>query len=143
MWLTLRTDLALRTLMYLAAQPEYRGTTDDVAACYGVSRHHLAKVVRDLSAAELITLQRGRRGGARLAREPSEIRVGFVVRLFEPGDVVDCRRASGEPCILLPGCGLVSAFDRARLAFLRELDRCTIADTAWARDVREKLTAPR
>ena len=47
MRLTTFTDFALRALMRLAGEPSRSFATGEIAAEFGISRNHLAKVVRD------------------------------------------------------------------------------------------------
>src|SRR5919201_3274702 len=99
MRLTLFTDFALRTLMRLAGEPARSFATSEIAAEFGISRNHLAKVVRDLADAGFITTQRGVGGGFALARRPEAITLGAVVRALE-GDsaLVECFRSDGGDC---------------------------------------------
>ena len=81
------TDYALRTLVYAAARPDERCLTADVAGAYGISRHHIVKVVNGLQHLGYIETTRGRTGGFRLARSPENIRVGDVIRRTESSNV--------------------------------------------------------
>ena len=83
MRLTSFTDFGLRALMRMAAEPGRGFTTDEIAREFAISRHHLTKVVGDLSRAGFIVTQRGGGGGLRLARPPADIRIGAVVRALE------------------------------------------------------------
>ena len=134
MRLTLQTDYALRTLLYLAAVPERRATIDEIADTYRISRHHLVKVVRRLHEGGWIETTRGRGGGLKLARAPERIRVGEIVRATEPGlHLLDCMNP-GAPqelsCPLALDCMLKGILARALGAFLAELDRTTLAELA-------------
>ena len=42
------TDYSLRVLIYLATEPEQRTTIARIATAYGISEHHLVKVVHFL-----------------------------------------------------------------------------------------------
>ena len=74
MRLTSFTDFALRALMRLAGEPGRSFATNEIAAEFGISRNHLAKVVRDLADSGFISTQRGVGGGFTLARPPSRSR---------------------------------------------------------------------
>jgi Rrf2 family nitric oxide-sensitive transcriptional repressor len=122
--LTRYTDYALRVLMHLAARPERLSSIGEIARSYGISQNHLMKVVHDLRKAGYVAAVRGRTGGIRLAKPPSEINVGEVVRHTEEGfDLVDC-----GSCIIAPACGLTGVLGEALRAFMHTLDRHTLAD---------------
>lgn len=132
MRLTMFTDYGLRTLMRLAGEPERSFSTDDLAGEFAVSRHHLAKVVRDLAIANFVTTHRGAGGGLRLAQPAESIRLGAVVRALEARQaMVECFRQDGGACILTPRCRLKGHLAAAREAFLRELDNTTLAECAY------------
>ncbi|WJR76173.1 Rrf2 family transcriptional regulator [Bradyrhizobium sp. NP1] len=132
MRLTSFTDFALRTLMRLAGEPSRSFATSEISAEFGISRNHLAKVVRDLADSGFIATQRGAGGGFVLARPAQSITLGEVVRKLE-GDsaLVECFRADGGACVLTPRCRLKTRLAAAREAFMRELDRTTLAECAY------------
>lgn len=126
MHLTQHTDFSLRVLMYLGAMHERLVTIDELAAQLHVARNHLAKIVNRLARLGYVTTLRGKGGGMRLARPPSEIRIGTVVRDTEPGTtLIDCRKPA---CSILGVCGLVDKLAQARAAFFAVLDAVTLAD---------------
>lgn len=128
MRLTSFTDFGLRALMRLAGEPERLFTTDEIARDFGLSRNHLIKVVRALAAAGFVTTQRGAGGGFKLARPAEDITLGEIVRLLEVRSaLVECFRLDGGICMLTPRCRLKAA----REAFLKELDRTTLAECAY------------
>ena len=132
MRLTTFTDFGLRALMRLAAEPGSSFTIDEIAGEFGISRHHLTKVIRDLAGADYVRTQRGAGGGFRLARAPETITLGEIVRRLEGRRaVVECFRADGGACVLTPRCRLKSRLAAAGEAFLKELDRTTLADCAY------------
>jgi Rrf2 family nitric oxide-sensitive transcriptional repressor len=98
----------------------------------GISRNHLAKIVRNLADSGFITTQRGARGGFALARPPQAITLGEVVRALENDQaLVECFREDGGACVLTPRCRLKGRLAAAREAFLRELDATTLAECAY------------
>lgn len=132
MQLTAFTDFGLRALMRLGAEPERVFTTGEIATEFSISRHHLTKVVRDLAAREFVVTHRGSGGGFKLARPPERILIGHVVRALESKQaLVECFRDDGGDCALTPRCRLKSRLARAREAFLRELDRTTLAECLY------------
>jgi Rrf2 family nitric oxide-sensitive transcriptional repressor len=131
MRLTSFTDFALRALMRLAGEPARSFATNEIAAEFGISRHHLAKVVRDLADGGFISTQRGAGGGFALARAPQSITLGEVVRALEREALVECFRDDGGACALMPRCRLKAKLAAAREAFMRELDTTTLAECAY------------
>lgn len=132
MQLTAFTDFALRALMRLAGEPERAFTTEEIAEEFGISRHHLTKVVASLAAAGFVATRRGAGGGMRLARPAETITIGEIVRLLEARfPLVECFRADGGSCLLTPHCRLKARLAAAREAFLCELDAASLADCAY------------
>ena len=129
MRLTTRTDLALRTLMFCALNPDLIVRKHEVAERCNVSENHLAQVINGLAHKGFVTTLRGRNGGLRLARPAAEIGVGSVARAFEGGvPVADCFATSRAHCPLAASCRLRDALARAVAAFYDSLDTLTIAD---------------
>ena len=130
MHLTLWTDYALRTLIYLGVKGDSLATIAEIAEGFDISKPHLMKVVNRLGAQGYIDAIRGRNGGIRLARPPAQIRVGAVVRDTEENLAVMGCLSGSEPgfCRIEGCCVLRRAFREATLAFLDVLDRYTLAD---------------
>ena len=123
------TDFALRVLMRLSAAPDAHISTDTLARELVISRNHLHKIVQYLAEAGLVRTIRGARGGVMLARPASEINVGDVIRSHEQDQaLVECFRADGGACTLLPRCRLRGMLDAAKNAFYAHLDGYTLAD---------------
>lgn len=128
MRLTLWTDYALRTLIYLGAKGSGLSTIAEIAASFGVSKAHLMKVVNKLAQQGYVDAVRGKGGGIRLGRPPADIRVGSVVRETEEDlAVMGCLAQTGF-CRIEGCCVLRQALQEATLAFLRTLDGYTLAD---------------
>jgi Rrf2 family nitric oxide-sensitive transcriptional repressor len=127
--LTLHADYALRVLLYLAAHPNRVVSTAEVSDAYGISKHHLVRVVQGLGRHGFVEVRPGRAGGVTLARAPAEISVGQVVRHMEPDfHVVECFDAQKNSCPITPACGLVGVLKEATNSFLATLDGYTLED---------------
>jgi Rrf2 family transcriptional regulator, nitric oxide-sensitive transcriptional repressor len=128
MRLTLWTDYALRTLIYVGAKRGRLSTIAEIAASFAISKTHLMKVVNRLGRQGYIATIRGKGGGIRLARPPAEIRVGAVVRATEEDlAVIGCLGETGF-CRIEGCCVLRRALHEATLAFLEKLDGYSLAD---------------
>jgi Rrf2 family nitric oxide-sensitive transcriptional repressor len=127
MHLTQFSDYGLRVVIYLACRPKQWVSVEEISQAYKISRHHLVKVVQTLTDLAVVESQRGRGGGMRLAMEPSNINVGWLVRRTEPHfDLVECFDQATNTCPIAPACGLKGLLFRAQQAFLRVLDECTV-----------------
>ncbi len=105
MKLTTHTDFALRTLMYLATTGG-RSTAAQVADLYGVSQHHLAKVVNHLARLGYVRSIRGIGGGIELAKQPEDVLIGEVVEALEGNmHLLDCV-ATDDVCAIESFCKL-------------------------------------
>jgi Rrf2 family nitric oxide-sensitive transcriptional repressor len=128
MKLSLFSDYSLRTLMYAALNDD-AVQIDAITAAYGISRHHLGKVVQFLGQHGYLETQRGRGGGLRLGRPAETIRVGALVRLTEGhAALVECFDAASNTCPLDGCCALKRALAEALAAFYTSLDRFTLTD---------------
>ena len=128
MRLNLRTDYALRTLIYLGAKGQALSTIAEIAGCFGGSKAHLMKVVNRLVQQGHVEALRGKGGGIRLARPAARIRVGTVVRETEEDlAVMGCLAAAGF-CRIEGCCVLRRALSEATQAFLETLDNYSLAD---------------
>jgi Rrf2 family transcriptional regulator, nitric oxide-sensitive transcriptional repressor len=128
MRLTLSTDYALRTLIYLGAGRDSLATIAEIADAFDISKAHLMKVVNRLGQRGYVETVRGKGGGIRLACLPEAIRVGDVVRdAGEKLAVMSCLARSGV-CRIERCCILRSALREATEAFLAVLDDYTLAD---------------
>ena len=128
MQVTVRTDYGLRIMIFVASKGEQVSTIAEIAEAYDISRSHLMKIVQDLAAKGYLSAVRGKHGGLRMGRSPSEIRLGDVVRDLEPDfGLVECLRTQND-CVITPVCPLKHAFIKALNAFLDTLNGYTLAD---------------
>jgi Rrf2 family protein len=78
------TLLALYAVLELAAEPGRQMPTADIAERYGISVHHLAKVMRQLVRAGLIQSVRGVGGGYRFSGNVKRVTLWDIIEMFEP-----------------------------------------------------------
>src|SRR5690606_31457189 len=129
MRLTLYTDYSLRVLMYAGLKQDGLATIPEIARSYGISRNHLMKIVHQLGLLGYRETVRGKRGGIRLAKPPSEINLGEVVRRMEDDmALVQCFGTALPGCPIASACVLRSVLDEALDAFLAVLEGYTLAD---------------
>mgnify|MGYP000882687410 FL=1 len=129
MRLTLRTNLAMRTLMHCAVRAPDMLRTADVAQACNASFHHVAQVVNKLESEGFLNTTRGRGGGISLAVEPKDVSVGQVFRLFESDlAFAECMDEARNTCPLASACRLKGMLCDALGAFYATLDRYSLVD---------------
>ena len=119
MRLSLQTDYALRTLMFLASRKgKQRATIADVAGFFKISEPHVAKVVNQLARLGYVRSVRGAGGGIELGREPAQVRLGEVILAFEGNlHLLECV-GTDNVCVIQDHCKLRSVLGKAeRLQF--------------------------
>jgi Rrf2 family nitric oxide-sensitive transcriptional repressor len=143
MQLTRFTDFSLRTLLYLAIQPnDSKVSLQAIGDHFNMPRNHLIRVSQKLSQLGYVATRRGQKGGLSLALDAADINLGRVVRQMENHlDPIPCAEID---CPISNRCQLQGILDRARNAFLEELDRYSLADLAVGGGyILDMLTMPR
>lgn len=149
MQLTQFTDLGLRIVMRLAAEPATGATpepsTRAIAQQLAVSYTHATKVVARLSELGILTTRRGRGGGLAITEQGRDTSLGWLTRALEgDGEVVTCE--GDTPCPLRHDCRLRSTLRDAQNAFYDALDTMTVRDLtatgSSTRNVLLTLTVP-
>ena len=74
---------ALYAVLELASDPERQLSTTDIADKYGISTHHLAKILRTLVRSKLVQAVRGAGGGYRFTGITNRTTLLDVIELFE------------------------------------------------------------
>jgi Rrf2 family nitric oxide-sensitive transcriptional repressor len=129
MRLSLQTDFALRTLMFLASRKgKPRATIADVAGFFQISGAHVAKVVNQLARLGFVRGIRGAGGGIELGRAPAQIRVGEVVMAFEGNmHLLECV-GTDNVCVIQSHCKLRTVLAKAERLQLEYLNDVRLTD---------------
>jgi Rrf2 family protein len=128
--ITARVDYAVRAALELAAAAPGALTCERIATAQNIPNRFLQAILGDLQHARLVTSQRGREGGYRLALPPSEISIARVMRV-EQGFLADVHGERPEE-VQYPGAAepLSRVWVAAREAYRRVLEQVTLADVA-------------
>jgi Rrf2 family protein len=113
MKLQINTSLALYSVLEFATDPTRHISAAEIAAKYGVSPHHLAKVLSGLARAGIVESVRGVGGGYRFAGNARRLTLMDVIQTFEDAGLPNGGRR--EPEELTP-------VGRALGAVLSEID---------------------
>jgi len=112
------TVLALYSVLEFASQPERHIAAAEIADKYGVSSHHLAKVLAELARSGLVESVRGAGGGYRFAGNARRLTLMDIIQMFE--DFAPAVGQSGSPAAATP-------VDLALGTVLSEIDENTKA----------------
>ncbi len=128
MRITARVDYAVRAALELAAAAPGALTAEKIATAQGIPIRFLQTILGDLQHATLVTSQRGREGGYRLALPPSEVSIARVMRI-EQGFLAEVHGKRPED-VEYPGAAstLASVWVAAREGYRRVLEEVTLAD---------------
>jgi Rrf2 family protein len=132
--LTAKGKYSLKALAHLAALDTQAMTQAiDIAEASGIPKKFLDAILGELRNAGIVQSQKGPGGGYRLARVPSEIRIGHVIRTIDgPLAPIACAsRTAYQPCrdcSDVRACGVRLMMTRVRDAISDVLDRVTLAD---------------
>jgi len=133
MRLSRKTDYALRALFTLV-EHYGRGPIPirELARRNDVPKRFLEHIMLDLKARDWVKSVSGIRGGYVLAKRPTQITMGEVVRFFD-GILapIECVSVSGyKRCTQEPVCRFRRVFLDARNYVTRLMDKATLADVA-------------
>ena len=122
------TDYAVVVLVRLS-HGEPVQTSPGIAAITGVPEPTVAKVLKALTSAGLVTSQRGARGGYRLAQPLSAVPVVDVITAIDgPIALAACVEGSGAGCEAEHLCPVRGRWDPVNDAVRQALTRITLAD---------------
>jgi FeS assembly SUF system regulator len=122
------TDYAVVVLVRLDSGADIQ-TSPGIAASIGIPEPTVAKVLKTLSAAALVTSQRGARGGYRLARPLEDIPVGEVISAMDgPIALAACVDGSPTECESLALCPVRGRWDPVNDAIQKALSAISVAD---------------
>lgn len=99
--LTRKGKYGLKALIFLARLPAGQlAFVNDIATSNNIPKKFLDAILGELRNAGFVQSRKGKDGGYRLARAPSEIRIGHVVRVLDgPLAPISCASTSRyEPC---------------------------------------------
>jgi Rrf2 family protein len=126
--ITARVDYAIRAALELAAAAPAALTSERIATAQGIPSRFLQAILRDLQRARLVSSQRGREGGYRLALPASEISLARVMRV-EQGFLADVHGQRPEDLDYPgPAQALGTVWVAARASYRRVLEEVTLAD---------------
>lgn len=130
MQLTGFVDFGLRSLMYLASQPDKLCTVKEISEYYEISHNHIVKVVHRLAQLGYITSCKGKGGGIKINPDSLTMKIGDLIQQLEPTmHLVECFNKDKNTCKITNFCQLKHYLYEANESFIQSLNRYTLADS--------------
>jgi len=132
--LTAKGKYSLKALAHLAAlEPGETAQAVEIAKANNIPKKFLDAILGDLRNAGIVYSRKGPGGGYMLARAPSEIKIGSVIRTIDgPLAPIACAsRTAYQPCRDckdVKNCTIRLVMAKVRDAMSELLDRVTIAE---------------
>lgn len=126
---TKRADYGLMAIHYIAVHDEVGAVSvKRIAEEFRIPPELLAKILQRLARQGLIVAQAGPKGGYALARRPTAITVGEVVRALEgPIRIVECYEDASD-CPQMERCSLRRPVQKIQTAITHMLDTMSLAE---------------
>jgi FeS assembly SUF system regulator len=122
------TDYAVVVLVRLSGMEGVQ-TSPGVAAATGIPEPTVAKVLKTLAAGDLVSSQRGAKGGYRLNRDLSAIPIADVIAAVDgPIALTACVDGSATNCESQGLCPMRGRWDPVNDAIYKALSSITLAD---------------
>jgi Rrf2 family protein len=131
--LSQRGRYALKALLNIARHPDESRQVSLISAEENIPRKFLEAIMTDMRRARLVTSQRGKAGGYRLARTPDQITFAEVMRVTDgPLALIACASKNFyqrcEDCPDEAACMVRRVMGEVRDEVSHILDRMTLAD---------------
>ncbi len=127
MLVTREADYAVRTVLYLARDRDRTASATEVAQAMQIPKSFLAKILQRLVRSHILTSMRGKNGGFRLAKNPSEISLLAVLESIQGPAAINVCAIDSRRCRLSATCTVHPVWVRIRKEVERRLKKHTIA----------------
>lgn len=135
------TDYAIVILGQMARIKDARLSATALAAATGINEPTVAKILKDLGKAGMVTSVRGAQGGYVLNQDARILTVHAVIEAIEgPTAIADCVEGVTACCAASHACPSKGNWDAVNTAIIHALDQVTLHD--MIRPQVEKTQAP-
>ena len=127
------SDYAVVVLTALAACEGRQAAASALAGQTGLSEPTVAKILKMLAKAGVISSTRGAAGGYRLERAPGDLSMARVIEAIEgPVELTACVEGSTDTCVLEGVCGVKGRWNPVNAAIKNALEKVTLSDMVRA-----------
>lgn len=133
------TRYAIWSIVELASRPGEQVAASELAAKYRISQHHLAKVLRLLSRARIVSSTRGPAGGCTFIGNANRLTLHDIIAMFEEDAPADGQGA--DTPVASEVARVLGEIDRITSATLRSVTIQTIINNARRAEARSPVPA--
>ncbi len=126
--ITRQVDYAIRMLIFMALNKDKKYTTDEIAEIIDVPRSFLPRIIASLSAKKIVFTYRGKTGGIKLAKDPSEISLMEVIEAIDGHIVISPCLVDADICNFVNICKLRVFWENLQGIIVDLLNRTKISD---------------
>ena len=126
--LTKNTDYAIRALLHIARNGRGYISSREISSDEEIPLPYLRRILNRLREEEIIITREGVGGGAKINRDPKEIRISNLIEIFQ-GELtlLDCVFRK-DICINVKTCPLRKRIKKIENVVVKELEGLTIKD---------------
>jgi Rrf2 family protein len=126
--LTKNTDYAIRALLHIAHNGRGYISSREISSDENIPLPYLRRILNRLREEEIIVTREGVGGGAKINRDPKEIRVSNLIEVFQGKlTLLDCVFRK-DICINIKTCPLRRRIKKIENEVIKELEDMTIKD---------------
>lgn len=129
--ITRNTDYAMRALCYIAAQKKDSVAVTEMVAALKMPKPFLRKLLQTLSSEGILLSFRGQGGGFALAKEPGDIPLTELIRIFQGSIELNECIFKKRLCPNRGSCSLKFEMDAIERDVLKRLKGITIASLSF------------
>ena len=134
--LTKNTDYAVRALLVLGARKGAYVSAREIAKGQHMPYQYLRRILNILIKERLVESREGVRGGVRLLKDPADMHLTDIMRVFQGRIQISECMFRKKICVNRPKCPLRKRLQKAEDKLIKEFEGITIA--TLLRDVRSK-----
>ena len=123
------TDYSFRALIYLGINRDKLCKVENMSNDLKISNHHIKKIVFNLAKEGYISSSKGRSGGIKLAKNPTDIKLDEVLLFCENlYKMLQCEEDRKYCTYNIEKCLIKNIVDEAREKFIEEFKKYTLND---------------
>lgn len=126
--ITKHTDYAVRALAHLSTRTKGFTSSDKIAHIEKIPAYFLRRIISVLKKEGILDSKEGKSGGVRLIVRPRDIRIIYLIKIFQGGIVLTECKFRKNACPNRRGCKLRKRILKAEKRLVRDIKRIKLSD---------------